>query len=96
MAERLPQDLAARAASASRETVFREPWQARAFAIALMLSQGGAYRWDDFRRILMAEVGSSDADYYRNFLAALEKLLIAKGMLGAEELRRRIAELAGP
>lgn len=88
-------------------TVFAEPWEARAFAIALTLSGGKRFSWDEFRERLIAEIaqadaadegrGSSDADpgqYYECWLAALEQVLRAKSLLGAEEIDRRAAAIA--
>jgi nitrile hydratase accessory protein len=71
--------------------VFSAPWEARAFAIALQLSQSGHFTWDEFRDRLIAEVrasgrirardGTSDhGEYYDHFLHALEKLLEEKGL----------------
>ena len=42
------------------EHVFSAPWEARAFAIALKLSESGLFSWDEFRDHLIAEVGASD------------------------------------
>jgi nitrile hydratase accessory protein len=71
--------------------VFSAPWEARAFAIALQLSQSGYFTWDEFRDRLIAEVRASDrirardgtsahGEYYDHFLHALEKLLDDKGI----------------
>ncbi len=42
------------------EHVFSAPWEARAFAIALKLSESGLFTWDEFRDHLIAEVSASD------------------------------------
>ena len=42
------------------EHVFSAPWEARAFAIALKLSESGLFTWDEFRDRLIAEVHASD------------------------------------
>jgi len=71
--------------------VFSAPWEARAFAIALKLSEAGYFSWDEFRDRLIAEVGASDrilardgtsnhGEYYEHFLRALERLLEEKGI----------------
>jgi nitrile hydratase accessory protein len=71
--------------------VFSAPWEARAFAIALKLSESGHFTWDEFRDHLIAEVRASDrirardgtsdhGEYYDHFLHALEKLLEEKGL----------------
>jgi len=79
------------AARLDRDHVFSAPWEARAFAIALQLSQAGHFTWDEFRDRLIAEVRASDrirardgtsdhGEYYDHFLHALERLLEEKGL----------------
>ena len=48
------------AARLDADHVFSAPWEARAFAIALKLSEAGHFSWDEFRDQLIAEVGASD------------------------------------
>jgi nitrile hydratase accessory protein len=71
--------------------VFSAPWEARAFALALKLSESGHFTWDEFRERLMAEVGASDkirardgtsdqGEYYEHFLRALERIVEEKGI----------------
>jgi nitrile hydratase accessory protein len=71
--------------------VFSAPWEARAFAIALQLSESGHFTWDEFRERLIAEVRASDrirardgtsdrGEYYEHFLRALERILDEKGI----------------
>jgi nitrile hydratase accessory protein len=67
--------------------VFREPWEAQAFALAVRLQEQGLFTWDEWAQALGAEItaaqGSGDADlgdtYYRHWLSALERLVVAKG-----------------
>ena len=79
------------AARLDPEHVFSAPWEARAFAIALQLSERGHFTWEEFRDRLIAEVGASDrirardgtsdhGEYYDHFLHALENLLEEKGL----------------
>src|SRR6202043_130226 len=42
-------------------TVFAEPGEARAFAIALTLSGGKGFSWNEFRERLIAEIAQADA-----------------------------------
>ena len=42
--------------------VFAEPWEARAFALALTLSSDGQFSWDEFRERLIAEILRADAE----------------------------------
>lgn len=79
------------AARLDPDHVFSAPWEARAFAIALKLSESGLFSWDEFRERLIAEVGASDrirardgtsdnGVYYERFLRALERIVAEKGI----------------
>jgi nitrile hydratase accessory protein len=79
------------AARLDPDHAFSAPWEARAFAIALKLSESGYFSWDEFRDRLIAEVRASDrirardgtsdhGEYYDHFLHALERLLEEKGI----------------
>jgi nitrile hydratase accessory protein len=92
----------------STDAVFAEPWEARAFALAVTLSSGARFSWDEFRDRLIAEIAAGDTaagidvehgtvaapDYYECWLAALERILCAKAMLSAEEIDQRAAAIA--
>lgn len=77
------------------EPVFRTPWEARVFSIAVSLSRHGLFTWEEFRQRLIAEIGRPDAseDYYQNWLRALEGLLDDKGTLISDEIERELAAL---
>jgi len=76
--------------------VFREPWEAQAFAMALALHERGLFTWNEWAATLAAEIkraqAAGDPDkgdtYYRHWLAALEKLLAAKGVAPLETQHR--------
>ncbi|TYL38662.1 nitrile hydratase accessory protein [Natronococcus pandeyae] len=86
--------------------VFHAPWQARAFAVAVALSDEGTYEWTAFQKRLAAEIEqvdeaavpadgeASEAAYYRRWVAALERLLLADGVLENAELTERTREFA--
>ena len=74
--------------------VFREPWEAQAFALAVQLSQSGAFTWSEWADALGAEIAAAGpADrgerYYQHWLAALEKLADAKGLTEPAERHAR-------
>ena len=80
------------------ELVFDEPWESRAFGIAVSLSEQGHFAWDEFRNELVATIAAPEQTllesdrgrpYYEHWLASLERLLVAKGMLMPDELQRR-------
>jgi nitrile hydratase accessory protein len=85
------------------ELVFREPWESRAFGLAVTLHAGGAFEWEDFRQELIAAVGRWEADhpsgvgwsYYRCWLEALERVLAAEGMVAPGDVGTRAQALAG-
>ena len=76
--------------------VFREPWEAQAFAMTLALHERGVFTWDEWARALAGEIAAAQADgdadlgdtYYRHWLAALESLIAAKGVTSTVELAR--------
>ena len=76
--------------------VFREPWEARAFGMALALHERGLFTWDEWAQALAAQIRAAQAlgdpdlgnTYYRHWLAAIEALVSAKGASSPEELRR--------
>ena len=81
------------------ELVFEAPWEGRVFGIAVALSDQRRYDWEDFRNRLIDEVAMADrsgasSTYYERWLAALERLLLARGFLSSEELDARTAECA--
>lgn len=74
--------------------VFREPWEAQAFALAVQLHHGGAFTWAEWAETLgreIADAGAADTgeDYYLHWMAALEKITAAHGLVSREELLSR-------
>jgi nitrile hydratase accessory protein len=77
--------------------VFREPWEAQAFAMALALHKKGVFTWSEWAAALGAEIrrateAGEDQDgsgYYRQWLSALERLVAEKGVASADSLHRR-------
>jgi nitrile hydratase accessory protein len=68
--------------------IFAEPWQATAFALAVRLSAEGHFTWKEWAATLAdelkaaAERGEADdgSRYYHYWLAALERLVVTKGL----------------
>jgi nitrile hydratase accessory protein len=66
--------------------VFAEPWQAQAFALAVKLSELGHFTWTEWAATLADELKADAARgepddgsrYYHCWLAALERLVVAK------------------
>lgn len=76
--------------------VFREPWEAQAFAMALALHGRGLFTWKEWAAALADEIRRAqqggDPDngetYYRHWLATLERVIAAKGVVTSETLHR--------
>jgi nitrile hydratase accessory protein len=76
--------------------VFREPWEAQAFAMALALHARGLFTWNEWAQALADEIrraqGRGDPDtgetYYQHWLTTLERLIAAKGVATTETLHR--------
>ncbi len=71
-----------------QEPVFREPWEAQAFAITVALHRRGLFSWNEWAEELGAQIkraqaqGDPDlgATYYHHWLAAIEALVQRKGI----------------
>ena len=82
------------------EPVFREPWEAHAFAMAIRLNEAGVFTWVEWAATLASEIDRAQADgdrdfgdtYYRHWLNALETLVASKGLLGVSDMARRKEE----
>src|SRR5579863_884333 len=76
--------------------VFREPWEAQAFALAQSLKERGIFsakEWaaalgEEIKRAQAAGDPDTGATYYHHWLAALERLVAAKGLADARALAR--------
>jgi nitrile hydratase accessory protein len=77
--------------------VFAEPWQAQAFALAVRLSAQGYFTWKEWAAVLADELKSAadrghpddGSSYYEYWLAALERLVTAKGLSNPNEMLAR-------
>jgi nitrile hydratase accessory protein len=76
--------------------VFREPWEAQAFAMTLALYERGVFSWSEWAAALAAEIkraqAAGDPDtgetYYQHWLVTLETLVAAKGVTTRDTLHR--------
>ena len=76
--------------------VFREPWEAQAFAMALALHQRGVFTWPEWAAALADEIKRAQANgdpdtgatYYSHWLATLERLVADKGVASDQTLAR--------
>ncbi|MCE2509571.1 MAG: nitrile hydratase accessory protein [Alphaproteobacteria bacterium] len=80
--------------------VFREPWEASAFAMAVKLSEEGHFTWKEWAAVLAEEIEAAQRDgdpdlgdtYYRHWLRALERLVAEKELATEAELVTRKQE----
>jgi nitrile hydratase accessory protein len=76
--------------------VFREPWEAQAFAMAVALHDSGLFTWSEWAATFGTEIRRAQADgdpdtgetYYRHWLATLEGLVAQKGIADRQALAR--------
>jgi nitrile hydratase accessory protein len=76
--------------------VFRAPWEAEAFALAVSLKERGLFTWTEWAATLGDEIkkaqaaGDPDAGetYYQHWLATLERILAEKGVVERSVLAR--------
>jgi nitrile hydratase accessory protein len=76
--------------------VFREPWEAEAFAMAVALHERGLFSWGEWTAVLGDEIEQAQAGgdpdtgetYYRHWLAALERIVAEKGITDTAALVR--------
>lgn len=79
-------------AEVGKEPAFEEPWHAQAFAMTMHLAKRGVFSWDEWVGAFIPEVRGQpqrageevNAAYFRQWLAALEKLLAARGLCAPE------------
>jgi nitrile hydratase accessory protein len=84
------------------ELVFAEPWESRAFGMAVTLYEAGAFTWPQFQAALIARIAAWEAaaapgepyGYYRLWLAALEDVLAGTCAVSADEVTVRAQALA--
>ncbi|MEU6775144.1 nitrile hydratase accessory protein [Streptomyces sp. NPDC046759] len=84
------------------ELVFTEPWESRAFGMAVSLYEAGTFTWPQFQAALIARIRTWETssavdepyDYYRLWLAALEDVLTGLCAVSTDEVSTRAQALA--
>jgi nitrile hydratase accessory protein len=74
--------------------VFRAPWEAHAFAMALALYEKGLFAWSEWSAMLGEEIKKAQAagdpdtgeTYYHHWLATLERMVAEKGATSRQML----------
>jgi nitrile hydratase accessory protein len=80
----------------SGDRSFDQPWELRAFAIAVAAYHSGQYEWSEFQLSLIACIkqwkqsgGREPWSYYEHWLEALETVLAGNGALSGAALDER-------
>ena len=81
----------------SSRPVFKAPWEAQAFAMAVALHARGAFPWPEWADTLAEVIGEArlrgDPDtgehYYTHWLTALERIVARRGLVTSERLAQR-------
>ncbi len=86
------------------ELVFGAPWESRVFGVTMALFEDGAFEWEEFRQLLINEIGTWDRhnpgedaagwSYYGCWQRAFERLAAASGWLSRDEMDDRTVSLA--
>jgi nitrile hydratase accessory protein len=85
------------------EVSFQEPWQARAFAMALAIVERSGFEWEEFRQRLIAAIARADASasasgppvsYYECWLLALEETVKDKAIVSGADIDARAEQIA--
>ena len=76
------------------ELVFDEPWEGRAFGLAVALNESGVYNWPDFSERLVEETSADEQQgrygaYYERWVRALERLTLDRALITPAELDAR-------
>ncbi|MEX0560834.1 nitrile hydratase accessory protein [Raoultella terrigena] len=80
--------------------VFDKPWQAKAFSLIVHLHRAGLFPWAEWVRTFSEEIKAAPAQpgesvndaYYRQWAAAMEKMITALDLIVPEEFTRRTQE----
>ena len=80
--------------------VFKEPWEAQAFALAMYLLKVGYFTWPEWADSLNQEIRAAqergDPDlgdtYYQHWLNALERICAEKELVGRKDMSQRKQE----
>lgn len=80
--------------------VFDKPWQSQAFALVVSMHKAGLFRWKDWAETFTAEIDAAPAlpgesvndAYYRQWVAALEKMVASLGLVADGDVSSRAQE----
>lgn len=75
--------------------IFAAPWQAQSFASVVALVDAGHCRWDDFKSLLIDEIGKAPRrDYWESWRRAAERLADRVARISSDEIAARAIVVA--
>ena len=76
------------------EPVFHSDWERKVFGMFILTIVGGLFNDDEFRqsRESLEPVKYLEYSYYHQWLIAVQRLLVEKGILKMDEIEKRILE----
>lgn len=87
------------------ELVFSEPWEVRAFALAVAGHTSGQYPWKDFQQALVSSIKTWENSvedlahpswsYFEHWVSALEEVLEHGGLVDARDVQARTEGVLG-
>ncbi len=87
-----------RSVSLDADHKFAEPWEAKAFAIIVKMSESGYFTWNEWVECFSKEVAAATAvelgggkakTYYEQWLSAAEKIMVEKGITSEAQLNAK-------
>ena len=87
---------------ASDDMAFDEPWQLRAFALAVAAHTSGQYEWSDFQAALIASIkdwesandaGAESWSYFEHWVNAVETVLSNNDLVDPGTLDARVRDV---
>ena len=87
---------------ASDDMAFDEPWQLRAFALAVAAHTSGQYEWSDFQAALIASIkdwesvndaGADSWSYFEHWVNAIETVLSNHDLVDSGALDTRVRDV---
>jgi nitrile hydratase accessory protein len=82
------------------ELDFAEPWESRAFGLAVTLYEAGLFVWPQFKEALIARIARWEAaptegwSFYQHWLGALQDVLASRGVVLPDDVTARAESLA--
>lgn len=79
------------------EPVFNEPWEARAFAMAVTLNEAGQFTWSEWAEVFGAQIAENTSNgdelsYYQVWMNSLEAIMLKNQIVANDDINKRKQE----